>query len=311
MKLATLVACLLATTSLCSVTTAQQLVFVPDGYVCTDITPDGKFVVGNGDGGAFRWDWKNDAAPTFIGGNTAVAVSDDGMTILGHIYDPPGSSDSYAGIWTQLGGWQSLGTLGSCDSSNSSPYDLSGDGLVAVGLTWAGCSGRGFRWTAATGMEALETLGNGGNRASVTNDDGSVIGGFAQGNFSRTPARWAGDLTGSVYDMEAGGELYGMNNDGSTVLGAWNGEGFILDSTSFNSIGSLNNGWVGRPQSITEDGTLVAGYDTMLLASQAWLWKQSTGFVSMDDVLVSSGILGAPAIYQCRAMTDDGNIIVG
>ncbi|RKY16444.1 MAG: hypothetical protein DRQ55_17980, partial [Planctomycetota bacterium] len=38
---------------------------------------------------------------------------------------------------------------------------------------------------------------------------------------------------------------------------------------------------------------------------------QSTGFVSMDDVLVSSGILGAPAIYQCRAMTDDGNIIVG
>jgi len=296
--------------ALCPLGGAQQFVLVPDGYSCTDVTPDGRVVVGFGNGGVFWWDWKIDPSPVYIGGSTAAAVSDDGLTILGNAKFPPVTGDTFPAIWTQATGWQNLGTLGTC-GSNGSVSDLSGDGLVAVGLTWAGCSGQGFRWTAATGMQPLDMLANGNNRAKTTNDDGSVIGGFAQGNFSRTPSRWAGDLSGFVWDADFLGEVSGMNNDGSTLLGEWSGEAFILDSVSFTQIGSLNTNWGGCATEISEDGSLVAGHDTLMLAKQAWLWKQATGFVSMDDVVLGAGILGAPPILAVTGMSDDGNVLVG
>ena len=288
----------------------QQFVLVPDGYNCTDVTPDGRVVVGYGDGGAFYWDWQLDAAPTYIGGETAVAVSDDGLTILGSQEFPVGSGDTYAAIWTSVGGWESLGTLGSC-GSNSSPSDLSGDGTIAVGLTWFGCSGQGFRWTAGFGMEGLELLGNGQNRAKVTNDDGTVIGGFAQGNFSRTPAVWDNGLMGFVYDMDALGEVSGMNNDGSTLLGEWQGSAFVNNGVNFTLLGSLNSGWSGCAMEIDEDGGRVAGFDTLQLAKQAWVWDQVNGFQSVDSLVAAAGVVGAPPVLTVTGMSDDGNVLVG
>ena len=41
-----------------------------------------------------------------------------------------------------------------------------GDGSTIVGLGWNACNGRGFRWTQATGMQELQSLVNGQNRAS-------------------------------------------------------------------------------------------------------------------------------------------------
>ncbi|RKY16446.1 MAG: hypothetical protein DRQ55_17990 [Planctomycetota bacterium] len=300
----------LVAVALCPSAGAQQFVLVPDSYSCSDVTPDGRIVVGWGDGGVFWWDWKTDPDPVYIGGVWATAVSDDGLTILGSAEFPPGSGDSFAAIWTLATGWQSLGTLGTC-GSNSSPSDLSGDGKVAVGLTWAGCSGQGFRWTAATGMQPLAMLANGQNRAKTTNDDGSVIGGFAQGNFSRTPSLWAGDLTGFAWDADALGEVSGMNNDGTTLLGQWDGQAFILDSVSFTQIGSLNSGWNGCATEISEDGNLIGGHDFQGLGKQAWLWKQAVGFVSMDDVVLGAGVLDALPILSVSGMSDDGNVLVG
>jgi hypothetical protein len=310
MKPSILLPVALLVTALTGSASSQDFVLVPDGYTCADVTPDGKIVVGSGDGGVFYWDWQNEDLPTFIGGSYGVAVSDDGLTILGGAEHPAGSGDTFPSIWTQATGWQNLGTLGTC-GSNGSPSDLSGDGLVAVGLTWAGCSGQGFRWTAAGGMEGLESLGNGQNRAKVTNDDGSVIGGFAQGDFTRTPAVWAGDTSGFVYDMAATGEVSGFNNDGTVILGEWGGSAFVNDGVNFTLLGSLNSGWSGDATEITEDGSLVAGHDTLQLAKQAWLWNQANGFESMDDLLVSLGILGQPPILTVSGMSDDGNVLVG
>ena len=79
-----LVSFALASTLLCSLSAAPQL--VPDGQAGTNITPDGKFVMGNGNGGALRWDWKNDVVPISIGGNTAcVAYPPPARLSLGKI----------------------------------------------------------------------------------------------------------------------------------------------------------------------------------------------------------------------------------
>lgn len=129
-------------------------------------------------------------------GTRATAVSDDGTTVLGDIPDPESPDPDLgetAAIWTAVGGWQSLGYLPNALEcpSRSNGYELSADGSVAVGLSWDGCRGRGYRWTEATGMQELQFLtpvGSGGDRASVLSADGNLIGGFAQGTQTRTPA---------------------------------------------------------------------------------------------------------------------------
>ncbi len=77
-------------------------------------------------------------------------------------------------------------------------------------------------------MVPLESLANGGNRASVVSADGSVIAGFAQGSFSRTPAVWDGTtLSGELLDPPNGdalGEITGIRDDGSVLLGVWDGD---------------------------------------------------------------------------------------
>ena len=95
----------------------------------------------------------------------AVAVSDDGQTVLGSdLPNPDGVNGPVAALWkASTGTWQSLGYLPDALNcpSKSDGYELSADGSVAVGLSWDGCSGRGFRWTEATGMVELEGLANG------------------------------------------------------------------------------------------------------------------------------------------------------
>ncbi len=102
------------------------------------------------------------------------------------------------------------------------PMRFSGDGSTVVGLSWDGCSGRGFVWTEATGMLELQNLANGNNRASVISADGTIIGGFAQGSFDRTPAVWSNDTSGVLLDPpngDAQGEIHGIRDDGSVLLG--------------------------------------------------------------------------------------------
>jgi len=292
---------------------AQRHVPIPDGFSAADITPDGSLVVGTHDGGgAFIWDWRNDPSPTLLGGGGAVAVSDDGSVILGQMGDPLGSGLGVAALWTASGGWQSLGGFDDCSGSLSNAYALSGDGTVAVGLAWQGCNSYAFRWTADTGMVLMDNLANGLNRASAVNVDGSIIGGFAQGTFDRTPALWSADGTGTLYDINDQGEIYGFNNDGSTIVGEYNGLAFVDDGVSLDVLGNLNGGfWVGNATDISEDGQVVVGYDILGLSREAWVWTPSTGFLGLRDIMQAQGISGLPDLYTALAVSDDGNVIVG
>jgi hypothetical protein len=309
MSIRSLVLPLVAIVTLSVSLSAQSLEILPTGTWVNDVTPDGELVVGTSNVGGFIWRWRVDPAPTYVPGGDMVAVSDDGTIVLGNMQD----GSNTAGLWTEAGGWVSLGGLGACGSSVSTGYALAGDGKSATGLAWVnGCSAVGFLWTEAGGMVPLDSLGFGTNRASAISRDGQVIGGFAQGSFNRTPAVWsAADGTGWLYDIDAVGEVHGMDNDGSTILGEFNGSAF-RDDGSFTLLGSLNGGsWTGIATDISEDAETIVGYDVNGLARQAWMWTTATGIVAMDQVLSDAGFPSAPDTFVCRATTDDGNVIVG
>ena len=300
---------------------AQFVIDLPVGSWANDITPDGKVVVGTWEwADGFIWRWQEDAAPTVVPGGDIVAVSDDGSVVAGTIIDPTVNAE-VAAIWTEAGGWQSLGWLPNALScpSRSNGYDISGDGTTVVGLSWDGCSGRGFRWTAATGMQELQNMANGNNRCSAISGDGSALGGFAQGSFDRTPAFWDASTAGFVLDPNTLGEVYGFNEDGSWSVGTMGFPGqnyyraFLRDAGTgvVTNIGSLHSNWGGNATDISEDGRVIVGYDVNGLARDAWVWTSTDGIISLNDRLVAAGITGTPALLVCRAVSDDGKVIVG
>ena len=146
-----------------------------------DMSPDGRYIVGSQDldgngfaDGTYLWDRVLDTMTSLPPlGLSATAVSDDGKVVVGDIPDPSGVGTNVAARWTIDTGWVSLGHLpnaGACPSRSDS-FEVSADGSTVVGLSWDGCSGRGFIWTEANGMEELTSLANGGNRASVVSSD--------------------------------------------------------------------------------------------------------------------------------------------
>ncbi|MEZ6244073.1 MAG: GC-type dockerin domain-anchored protein [Phycisphaerales bacterium] len=337
-KVAAMLAMLAGAPALAQVSATFQL--IPNAASANDLTPDGRFVVGgydfNGDGfsdAGYRWD-RQTGVVTIIeseqlatGGDTVVAVSDDGSTIVGSI--PETSIEDFsnqAAIWTDADGWVGLGWLpnaGVCPS-RSDGYEISGDGSVVVGLSWDGCSGRGFRWTAESGMEELQSLANGGNRASVLSADGSMIAGFAQGAFNRTPATWDGEtLVGTLLDPPNGeieGEFTGISDDGSIVLGSWgmgelSFEAGMITNGAVHKIGegSLIPGWGGYPMDIADNGAIV-GFDILLTQRRAWIKPagqdnlvELKSYIQSLGAVVPSGL----SLEVCQAISTDGRTIIG
>ncbi len=303
---------------------AQKIINLPTGSWANDITPDGEVVVGTFDfGNGFIWRWRVDPAPTVILGGDVVGVSDDGSVVCGNIPDPGNSGASVAAIWTAASGWQSLGWLPTASlgcGDRSSAYDISGDGTTVVGLSWVnGCNARGFRWTSATGMQELQGLANGSNRCSAISGDGSALGGFAQGTFSRTPAYWAPNTSGFVLDANFQGEVHGFNENGSKSVGTKYFSGssftaFIRDAQTgvmTNLGGLLGGNWAGTASDLSEDNKVIVGYDVNQLSRKAWVWTSTDGIKSLNDRLTALGVVGAPNLLVCRAVSDDGNVVVG
>jgi hypothetical protein len=292
------------------------------------MSPDGRFIVGElSGGGPYLWDTVTGDMTTLPApGQSAVAVSDDGTVVLGNMTD---AGNTVAGIWTAADGWQSIGYLPNATCPPlSSAYELSGDGTVATGLSWDGCDGRGFVWTAATGILELEGLANGTNRASVLSADGTLIGGFAQGSFSRTPCYWDGlTQAGTLLDPPNGdavGEVFGINDEGSIMLGNWattepmaraskwidGPTGWVREQIGD---GSLLPGWQGIPMDIADDGTIV-GFDILMTSRRAWIQLDGAGPIFDFKTYIQSlgaQVPGGVILEVCQAISTDGRSIIG
>ena len=332
---------------------AQTVSFelIPYALGANDMSPDGRYVVGEADwnldgwpDGSYLWDsvtntmtdLANVVDPTT--GVPVVAVSDDGKFVLGNMPDPndpnaTGGVGNVAAIWdAETLTWHSLGYLpnaGKCPS-RSSGYEISADGSVAVGLSWEGCNARAFRWTAATGMVEMQYLANGNARASVCSGDGTVLAGFAQGNFTRTPAVWDGtDGSGELLDPNANAldEIHGISDDGTILLGAWwLNDPSVLAAQAMKwtagpsgwertmiGTGSLLPGWEGIPTDLANNGTIV-GFDFLVGNRRAWIQPDGVGSLELLKTYIESHGGTVPSglnLEVCQAITTNGRYIVG
>lgn len=314
---------------------------IPQAISANDMSPDGRWIVGetdlNGDfapDGGYRFDTLTNTM-LLLPAETihASAVSDDGKFILGDIPDPADPDPSLgtlAALWSaETDAWQSIGYLpnaGECPS-RSDGFELSADGSVAVGLSWESCSGRGYRWTDATGMQQLQVLAFGANRASVVSADGNLIGGFAQGTMSRTPAIWDSTGNGQLLDPpngDARGEVQGINDAGTILLGTWGTtepSNRAVKWTKTESgwqrqmlgTGSLQGPfWMGVPMDIADDGTIV-GFDFYLGNRVAWMLDGGAPpYLNFKTwVEAHGGMVGTNLLGVCQAISTNRRKVIG
>src|SRR5688572_8758388 len=106
-----------------------------------------------------------------LGGNNAAArgVSADGQVIVGWS-ETTSAAVPRACIWRLGVGMLELATF----PGESIAYDVSADGSVVVGWTFSSAS-HAFRWTSATGVQDIGSLGGHAAEARGISADGAVI----------------------------------------------------------------------------------------------------------------------------------------
>lgn len=246
------------------------------------ISADGSVVVGGADNAsavsrAFRW--TSAQGMQELGGLTATGLSTAyGVSAAGDVV--VGSSMGGAGLravrW-QNGAILDLGTL--AGNNRSEAYGISADGQVVVGSSDADA----FRWTAATGMQNLGSLGGLLSSAAATNADGSVVvGSSSLADGSLRAFRWGldtgmvdlGVLNGGSYST-----AYGVSGDGRVIVGEGDNPQGVRAV-----VWSLRPAADNRPQDLADlQDSVITGADTLTRLQDAL--ARRTGDLAMQSCL--------------------------
>lgn len=256
--------------------------------------------------------------------NFATGVSGD--LKVSAIYNEP----AVTGVWSEATDWVSIPSNfdGGCDLNISGAWDISQDGHTMVGLDWNGCSVQAMRWTEAGGAwttQPLELMGAPfpdnpnppSNRATVVSSNGLVAAGWAQTELvDRWPAVWQADGSGTLLtsgvSSDTPGEVLGINDDGSILVGTWGGQGFIATAGTVNFIESLvsNDPFANTyPQAIAANGQLIFGGS----GGQAFVWTAGAGTRKLQDLATAAGveIPQGVSLLTVKAASADGTIVIG
>jgi probable HAF family extracellular repeat protein len=240
------------------------------------VNANGAVVVGAFEGGrAFYWMPTTGAID--LGGQQAIAVSDDGTTIVGVAYDAKGIEN--AAIWLRGTEWRLLGSFPNavpCDFDLSTGTGTSRDGKVVVGIAWNGCGpAHAFRWEESTGMVDLGSSvpGRSSQGMGVSGDGRVVVGGQDAATGYRQGARWV---------------------DGREEV--FTGPGGVVGST----------------RAVNHDGSIIAGRQCrpdLATDQSAWIWTASGGVQCLPAPGRRSSQL--VVITEANATSDDGRVIGG
>ncbi len=232
---------------------------------------------------AYRWTEGEGMVPLgyltgFTESSWGRAVSHDGSVIAGTSQRIVSyNSQDQAAIWTQAGGWESLGNLGGADSW---ALGISGDGSTVVGHseTLNSHTREAFRWTRAGGMVGLGAV-NGESWANDASFDGQVIVGWADINSNdREACRW----DQSLGTIETLGDLPGGTH-------------------------------VSEANAVSDDGSVVVGRGKTDLGDEAFLWRAGHGMVNLRDYAEAQyGLdLAGWRFTNATGISGDGTVIVG
>jgi hypothetical protein len=264
----------------------------------------------------------------------ATAMAANGNRVSAYKFH--GATSIVAGIWDTCSGWADQKEIydGGCPGppdNESSAWDLSADGSVAVGLMWRGCSTEATMWSEKNGTWTAKTLqhlgmAGGSERATVVSDDGSVIGGFAQvPQADRSPAVWSSNGTGVLLDptQMVVGEVLSVSPDGAMVAGVWNLDGFTWTKAG----GVVDIGKLPNPQptdavflnAIANNNQLIFGGDGdpnvggLGNPVTAIVWTKAKGMRTLQSILTAQNI-AVPTGYALTvvlAASEDGSVLLG
>ena len=294
----------------------------PLGGDARAVTPDGRYLVGQGlngaNSGAFRYDNQSSTylqlgfLPGYTFSSRANGVSDDGSVAAGFSQTSAGARQAFR--WTQAGGVSALGWLPG-GSADSLALGVSGNGQVIVGRSDSTASVgnlEAFRWTQAGGMVGLGDLAGGvfSSTARAASTDGSVIVGRGTSAAGLEAFRWTpaggmvslGDLAGGA----VGSDANGVSGNGQIVVGSgtdavgtkamvWDAKNGMrnLQTVLSSEYGVDFTGWtLNGANAISSNGDAVAGQGTDPLGNaQAW----SAQINSRTYRFVSGELYGTPA----------------
>ncbi|MBS4060045.1 MAG: choice-of-anchor J domain-containing protein, partial [Bacteroidetes bacterium] len=160
----------------------------------TGISSNGMYVSGSQFGGMSSYLWKMFSGTIEFAGD-AQKVSDSG--IAAGTYDTEfqyeGLDVGTAGHWNRTTNqWQFLGMNPQVPeifgSSYNMAYGITADGITTVGMQWyPDWSVKAYSWTQANGYDMIGSTIQANSRANGISANGSVIYGWAEPNWTRTP----------------------------------------------------------------------------------------------------------------------------
>ena len=226
----------------------------------------------------FRWTRQGSQAyeiqtvgPAFEGGQSDIALSADGSTIVGQTWLDGSHGEAFR--WSEDGGFQTLGLLP--DGEWSQATAVSTDGAVVVG-TAGNDQGQqeAFRWTEADGMQSLGLLPDGEwSQASAISADGSVVVGSAD------------------------------NGQGQQEAFRWTASG------GMQKLGILPEGGWSQATTVSADGAVVAGVSDQEGNTISFIWTEGTGMELLPKVGEDEGFYYGYSVYP-QAVSDDGSMVV-
>jgi probable HAF family extracellular repeat protein len=194
-----------------------------------------------------------------------------------------------------------LGTF--VGGTRSEALGVSDDGVVVTGNAMDQLvTPFAFRWTAATGLINLGTLGGGASVAGGISGDGTTIVGYAEdSSFSEKAFRWTA-ATG-MQNLNAGNasRAAGVSSDGTVII-----INRYPDAYRWTSSGGLQNiGTLGGNSSaataISSDGSVIAGFSyTASNDPYAFRWVLGGGMTAIG-----------PYYSFAQGMSGNGNVITG
>jgi len=278
--------------------------------------------------GDIYW-WTAGGGFSFVDSGTpwggGVGMSADGSALIAARRDRERTVPT---VWYLDGSSIRLGSLeGSCDGkvTGSVGYDVSADGMVAVGQTET-CTGQvGFAWSLRAGLEKLTPAAAGDSRGTAVSADGRVIVGFAEHPEKgfRRPALWQdGRGPEFILGSERAGEALGVSLDGRSVVGQADLGGpqpqafYWTPRSEALGLGSLS----GRAtdcslaKAVSDDGKVVGWCGDLLWGDlRAFLWTAQDGMVSLAAVLDEHDVDLPDGLILAQALdiSGDGTTVVG
>jgi len=247
--------------------------------------------------------------------NTAAyGISDTGAVVgMSHVSQTPGSSRAFR--YRGPGTFETLGLL--TNYTRSFANGVSADGSVVVGASTDGIAGQAFRWTSETGMQPLGygTPGHYYSEARAVSGNGQTIVGLSRGATTDDAVVWTQGSTLRLTLPEnstSGGNAYGVNFDGSVVVGA---AGPNFSGTVWrHGIPTLLDLPAGRryfmPYGVDDTGSTVVG---ALEGSRAGIWTPERGTELLSEYLAANGVVVPAGINLtiATAVSGDGQTITG